>query len=162
MDVKTPSLNPQALRCRWPAVPPLDVTAAAVHAAWVRAKRASGVTSHLATDGEELMKPFERLSQQARQFDRDMVLAVYLCIGAQPSASARPTFDPLLAALLIEAEQVLQMVDRNNRVAEGERLKAWSGRYVAQEVRGLLRTLGATKARALAQTDVAAAATEPA
>ena len=39
---------------------------------------------------------------------------------------------------LAEALQVLSMVDKNNRIDAGEKGKAWSGRFVVEEVRRVL------------------------
>lgn len=46
-----------------------------------------------------------------------------------------------LRASLDDALFVLGMVDKNNRIDAGEKGKAWSGRFVAEEVRRVL-TLG--------------------
>jgi len=46
-----------------------------------------------------------------------------------------------LQTRLADALFVLGMVDKNNRIDAGERGKAWSGRFVAEEVRRVL-TLG--------------------
>jgi hypothetical protein len=43
-----------------------------------------------------------------------------------------------LRARLDDALLVLGMVDKNNRIDAGERGKAWSGRFVADEVRRVL------------------------
>jgi hypothetical protein len=57
----------------------LDVVeeiAADVHFAWMLAKRGQGVTSRLSETGEELMVPYEQLSEEAKNLDRATVLAV--------------------------------------------------------------------------------------
>lgn len=43
-----------------------------------------------------------------------------------------------LRARLADALFVLGMVDKNNRIDAGEKGKAWSGRFVADEVRKVL------------------------
>lgn len=48
--------------------------------------------------------------------------------------------------LLAAAHLVLDMVDTNNRVAEGEKRKAWSGSFVKQEVRRVLRAIASAHA----------------
>jgi hypothetical protein len=44
-----------------------------------------------------------------------------------------------LRARLDDALFVLGMVDKNNRIDEGEKGKAWSGRFVVDEVRRVLQ-----------------------
>lgn len=58
-------------------LPPVDDVAALVHQAWMDAKRAQGVESRKAEDGEELMRPYSELSPKARELDRATVWAVY-------------------------------------------------------------------------------------
>ena len=43
-----------------------------------------------------------------------------------------------MAERLADALEVLRMVDKNNRIDEGEKGKAWSGRFVVDEVRRVL------------------------
>jgi hypothetical protein len=61
-------------------LPDLEKVAAQVHAAWVDAKRAQGITSKMAEDGEELMVAYELLSEKAKDLDRTTVRAVYAAI----------------------------------------------------------------------------------
>lgn len=68
-------------------LPDIEVVSAAVHAAWMDSKRAQGVTTRKAEDGEELMAPYEQLSEKAKQLDRGTVQAVYAAISASASES---------------------------------------------------------------------------
>ena len=61
-------------------LPDLELVAAEVHLAWMASKRAQGVSSRKAEDGEELMVPYERLSERAKDLDRNTVRAVYAAI----------------------------------------------------------------------------------
>jgi hypothetical protein len=62
-------------------LPDIEHVAAKVHESWLAAKRAAGVTSRrLDTTGEELMVPYEQLSEEAKQLDRGTVQAVYAAI----------------------------------------------------------------------------------
>jgi hypothetical protein len=61
-------------------LPDLELVAAEVHAAWMASKRAQGFTSRQAEDGEELMVSYERLSEKAKDLDRNTVRAVYAAI----------------------------------------------------------------------------------
>ena len=51
-----------------------------VHNAWLVSKKAQGVTSRKSEDGEELMIPYEQLSEKAKDLDRNTVKAVYTAI----------------------------------------------------------------------------------
>ena len=61
-------------------LPDLEIVSAEVHRAWMASKRAQGVTSRKAEDGEELMVPYEELSEKAKDLDRNTVRAVYAAI----------------------------------------------------------------------------------
>lgn len=61
-------------------LPDLELVAAEVHGAWMDSKRAQGFTSRKAEDGEELMAPYEQLSEKAKDLDRNTVRAVYAAI----------------------------------------------------------------------------------
>ena len=61
-------------------LPDIEAVAAKVHEAWMEAKRASGVHSRKSETGEELMVPYERLSEEAKELDRSSVRAVYEAI----------------------------------------------------------------------------------
>jgi hypothetical protein len=58
-------------------LPDIEAVAAKVHEAWMEAKRARGLTSRKSETGEELMVPYERLSEDAKELDRSSVRAVY-------------------------------------------------------------------------------------
>ena len=55
---------------------------AKVHEAWMESKRAAGVSSRKLESGEELMVPYNQLSEQAKDLDRITVKAVYAAIFA--------------------------------------------------------------------------------
>lgn len=61
-------------------LPDIEVVAAEVHAAWIESKRGQGVSSRRGEDGEELMVPYEQLSEKAKELDRVTVRAVYAAI----------------------------------------------------------------------------------
>jgi len=67
-------------------LPDIEEVSAKVHQAWMESKRAQGVTTRKLEDGEELMVPYDQLSEKAKQLDRGTVQAVYAAINA----SARP------------------------------------------------------------------------
>jgi RyR domain len=58
-------------------LPDIEAVAAKVHEAWMEAKRARGVSSRRSETGEELMVPYEQLSEEAKELDRSSVRAVY-------------------------------------------------------------------------------------
>jgi hypothetical protein len=58
-------------------LPDVEVVAAKVHEAWMESKRAQGITSRKSEKDEELMVPYEQLSEDARELDRASVRAVY-------------------------------------------------------------------------------------
>ena len=62
-------------------LPDIETVSAAVHDAWMAGKRANGVTTRKSEDGEELMAPYEALSEKAKDLDRCTVRAVYTAIG---------------------------------------------------------------------------------
>ena len=61
-------------------LPDVEVVSAAVHEAWMRGKLAKGVTTRKSETGEELMVPYEQLSEAAKDLDRGSVQAVYEAI----------------------------------------------------------------------------------
>jgi len=65
-----------------PQLPDIEVVSAKVHEAWMESKRAQGVTSRRSETGEELMVPYEQLSEEAKELDRGSVRAVYEAIRA--------------------------------------------------------------------------------
>jgi hypothetical protein len=65
-----------------PGLPDVEVVSAKVHEAWMESKRAQGVTSRKSETGEELMVPYDQLSDSAKELDRGSVRAVYEAIRA--------------------------------------------------------------------------------
>ncbi|HVF66649.1 MAG TPA: RyR domain-containing protein [Pyrinomonadaceae bacterium] len=61
-------------------LPDVEEVAAKVHEAWMNAKRRAGVSTRKSETGEELMAPYEQLSEEAKDLDRSTVLAVYAAI----------------------------------------------------------------------------------
>ncbi len=58
-------------------LPDVEEVSAKVHEAWIEAKRRTGVTTRKSESGEELMVPYEQLSEEAKDLDRSTVRAVY-------------------------------------------------------------------------------------
>lgn len=65
-----------------PDLPDVEKVSASVHDAWMESKRRQGVTTRKAEDGEELMAPYQGLSDKAKDLDRNSVRAVYAAIAA--------------------------------------------------------------------------------
>ena len=65
-----------------PELPDIEVVSAKVHEAWMESKRAQGVTSRKSETGEEMMVPYEQLSEPCKDLDRNTVRAVYEAIRA--------------------------------------------------------------------------------
>ena len=63
-------------------LPDIEVVSAKVHEAWIESKRAQGITSRQSETGEEMMVPYEQLSEPAKDLDRGTVRAVYEAIRA--------------------------------------------------------------------------------
>jgi hypothetical protein len=61
-------------------LPDIEAVAAKVHEAWMESKRTQGHITRLSESGEELMVPYERLSESAKELDRATVRAVYKAI----------------------------------------------------------------------------------
>jgi RyR domain len=61
-------------------LPDIEIVSAKVHEAWMEAKKAQGVTTRKSEKGEELMIPYEQLSEAAKELDRSVVRAVYAAI----------------------------------------------------------------------------------
>jgi hypothetical protein len=68
-------------------LPDIELVAAKVHEAWIESKRAKGMTSRKSESGEELMVPYEQLSEEQKEVDRATVRAVYEAIRSAASAS---------------------------------------------------------------------------
>ena len=62
------------------SLPPLDTVASACHDSWMQIKLKAGITSRKAEDGEELMVPFDKLSEKQKDMDRSLVRTVYEAI----------------------------------------------------------------------------------
>jgi hypothetical protein len=63
-------------------LPDIELVSAKVHEAWMDGKRAKGVTTRKSETGEELMVPYDQLSEAAKDLDRGSVQAVYRAIEA--------------------------------------------------------------------------------
>ncbi len=63
-------------------LPDIELVSAKVHAAWIESKRAQGVTSRKSETSEELMVPYDQLSEPAKDLDRQTVRTVYAAIKA--------------------------------------------------------------------------------
>jgi hypothetical protein len=61
-------------------LPDIEKISAEVHKAWMETKKANGINSRKSEDGEELMVPYEQLSEKAKELDRNSVKAVYAAI----------------------------------------------------------------------------------
>ena len=70
-------------------LPDIETVSAKVHEAWMESKSAKGVKSRKSEAGEELMVPYDQLSEEAKELDRATVRAVYAAIrAAQQEAAA--------------------------------------------------------------------------
>jgi hypothetical protein len=70
-------------------LPDIEAVAAKVHEAWMQAKRARGITTRKSEAGEELMVDYERLSEEAKELDRESVRAVYAAIQSLSREESR-------------------------------------------------------------------------
>ena len=61
-------------------LPSIELVSAKVHEAWTKSKRADGITSRKSETGEELMVPYDQLSEASKDLDRNTVKAVYAAI----------------------------------------------------------------------------------
>ena len=62
-------------------LPNIEVVSAEVHKAWMKSKKANGISSRKSEDGEELMVSYDLLSEKAKDLDRNTVKAVYAAIS---------------------------------------------------------------------------------
>lgn len=62
-------------------LPDVEITASKVHEAWIESKLKAGINSRKLETGEELMVPYEQLSEQAKDLDRTTVITVYNAIN---------------------------------------------------------------------------------
>lgn len=63
-------------------LPDIEIVSAKVHEAWMYSKLKQGITSRKSESGEELMAPYDQLSDAAKDLDRGTVKAVYAAIEA--------------------------------------------------------------------------------
>jgi hypothetical protein len=63
-------------------LPNIELVSAKVHEAWMDSKLKAGVTTRKLETGEELMVPYDQLSDAAKELDRGTVRAVYAAIEA--------------------------------------------------------------------------------
>ena len=61
-------------------LPEMELVSAQVHNAWMQSKKDQGIDFRKAEDGEELMVPYNQLSEKAKDLDRNTVKAVYKAI----------------------------------------------------------------------------------
>lgn len=62
-------------------LPPIELVAARVHEEWIKNKNRAGITTCRKLEtGEELMVPYDQLSEMAKDLDRRTVKAVYEAI----------------------------------------------------------------------------------
>lgn len=63
-------------------LPDLEMVSEKVHEAWLEGKQAQGLTSRVSETGEELMVPYQQLTDAAKELDRITVRTVYAAIAA--------------------------------------------------------------------------------
>jgi len=61
-------------------LPDIEIVSAKVHEAWMNTKKAQGITTRKSEKGEEMMVPYEQLSEESKEIDRGTVRAVYAAI----------------------------------------------------------------------------------
>lgn len=61
-------------------LPDRELVASAIHRLWMKDKLKKGIASCKAEDGEELMVPYEQLSEFQKDQDRNLVAIVYTAI----------------------------------------------------------------------------------
>ncbi|HUQ31902.1 MAG TPA: RyR domain-containing protein [Pyrinomonadaceae bacterium] len=61
-------------------LPDIEIVANLVHEAWVKSKLTQGFTSRKSETGEELMVPYNQLTEASKELDRAMVRAVYVAV----------------------------------------------------------------------------------
>jgi hypothetical protein len=71
-------------------LPDIEKVSDQVHDAWMASKRAQGVTTRKSENYEELMVPYEQLSETAKDLDRGTVKAVYAAIRALAASDPAP------------------------------------------------------------------------
>lgn len=69
-------------------LPNIELVCAKVHEAWMKSKQDKGITTRLSEKGEELMVPYDQLTEESKDLDRNTVNAVYTAIEElQPAAA---------------------------------------------------------------------------
>lgn len=68
-------------------LPDIELVSSAVHDAWIKSKLANGITSRKSEDDEELMVPYEQLTEKSKDLDRNTVKAVYKAIESLEQVS---------------------------------------------------------------------------
>lgn len=61
-------------------LPDIETVASLVHESWMNSKSAQGIKSRQSETGEELMVPYDELSEEAKELDRETVRTVYEAI----------------------------------------------------------------------------------
>jgi RyR domain len=61
-------------------LPDIELVSAEVHNAWMKSKKEQGFSSRKSEEEEELMVPYEQLSEKQKDLDRNTVKAVYAAI----------------------------------------------------------------------------------
>ena len=61
-------------------LPDIEIVSAKVHEDWMKTKRSQGVTTRKSETGEELMVPYDQLSEPAKDLDRNTVKTIYAAI----------------------------------------------------------------------------------
>lgn len=81
-------------------LPDIEVVSDRVHEAWRQQKLLSGITSRKSERGEELLVPYDNLSEPAKELDRATVRAVYEAIALSPRCSQekKPEYTPDIRA----------------------------------------------------------------
>ena len=76
----TEHMLPKGAKAIKTELPDLEIVSAKMHDAWMEQKHAKGITSRKSESCEELMVPYEQLSEDAKDLDRAGVHAVYAAI----------------------------------------------------------------------------------
>jgi hypothetical protein len=63
-------------------LPDIERVSAKVHEAWIKSKQKQSVQSRKSESGEELMVPYDQLSERSKDLDRQTVRTVYTAIKA--------------------------------------------------------------------------------
>lgn len=61
-------------------LPDIDKVCEKYHEDWMKTKQAAGIQSKVNSDGEELMKPFNELTDKAKEYTRNVVNGTYNAI----------------------------------------------------------------------------------